>query len=570
MALIAAASRRFLPHDLDMGDRPSVERMFDELEARDIADAGALEQWVHDLSELEAAISEEGAWRYIRMTCDTRDDEASLRYQAFVNGVQPMVEERMDRLHRKLVRSPFIDQLTSHGYAVYLRGLREQVRIFRDANVPLQTELRNLAQEYSATIGAMNVTWKGETMTLPRAGALLEGTDRKEREAVYRLIAERRLQDREKLDELYGRMLGLRQRIAENAGFTNYRDYAYAALGRFDHHPSAALDFHAAMERAVVPVVERMERERRKSLSVDVLRPWDLQVDPSGKPPLRPFSSGQELLALAQQVFGKLDPYFAECLGTMQSMARLDLDSREGKAPGGYNYPLYETGAPFIFMNAVGTTDDVVTMLHEGGHAVHSFLSHPLPITGFKSFPSEVAELASMGMELLTMDHWHLIYPDPEELRRAKRDQLERVLSILPWVATIDAFQHAVHTHPEWTVAERSRAWVETHARFAGAVVDWQGLEEQRASLWHKQLHLFELPFYYIEYGIAQLGAIGLWLNYRRDPMAAIAAYTRALKLGYTKPLPEIYAEAGIRFDFSEGHVRTLIDEVAGELDRLG
>jgi oligoendopeptidase F len=253
----------------------------------------------------------------------------------------------------------------------------------------------------------------------------------------------------------------------------------------------------------------------------------------------------------------------------MKDLGRLDLASRDGKAPGGYNYPLYETGSPFIFMNAVGTTDDVITMVHEGGHAVHSFLTHPLPITGFKNFPSEVAELASMSMELLTMDHWHLIYPDADDLQRAKRDQLERVLTILPWVATIDAFQHAVYTHPEWTTAERTAEWMRVHERFNGKVVDWAGLEAGRSSLWQKQLHLFEVPFYYIEYAIAQLGAIGVWRNYKQDPKKAIARYKAALSLGYTRTLPEIYAAAGIRLDLSSDYVRELIGFVNTELDAL-
>ncbi|MBK9176095.1 MAG: M3 family oligoendopeptidase [Flavobacteriales bacterium] len=570
MEMLAPVTRRYLPESVALGDRAAVSQLFEELIAREFGGAAELEQWLLDLSELEAALSEEGAWRYIRMTCDTRDEAATQRYQAFVNEVLPLVEERMDKLHRKLVASPFVGDLRGEGYAVYLRGLREQIRIFREANVPLQTELRNLAQIYSATIGAMNVEWKGETVTLPRAGALLEETDRSVREEAYRLIAARRMQDQEKLNDLYHRMIGIRHQVSANAGFSNYRDYAYAALGRFDHAPADAEAFHQSVERAVVPVVERLEQERSLSLGLDALRPWDLQVDPTGQSPLRPFASSDELIALATTVFDKLHPYFGDCLRTMQRAGRLDLGSREGKAPGGYNYPLYETGAPFIFMNAVGTTDDVVTMLHEGGHAVHSFLSHPLPLTGFKSFPSEVAELASMGMELLTMDHWHLVYPDPADLRRARRDQLERVLSILPWVATIDAFQHEVHTHPEWMPAERTAAWVATYKRFSGNVVDWSGLEEQRSTLWHKQLHLFELPFYYIEYGIAQLGAIAIWRNYKRDPAAAVEAYVSALKLGYTRPLPAIYEAAGIRFDLSQAYVMELVKEVSAELEQLG
>ncbi len=569
MDLLAHTSRAYLPVDAALGDVEVVRAFFEELGARAIGSVPELERWLKDLSELEAALSEEGAWRYIRMTLDTRDADAADRYQNFANTVLPLAEEATDKLNRKLMALPFVEALSAEGYPVYFRGIREQLRIFREANVPLQAELRNLAQTYSTTIGAMTVEWKGETITLPKAAAILESTDRSEREAIFRLIAARRSQDEEALNALFHDMVAKRHTIALNAGAADYRDHAYASLGRFDHTPADAIAFHQSVEREVVPIVERLERERMSSLGLDRLRPWDLQVDPSGKAPLRPFTTDEELMGLAETVFGKLHPYFSECIRALRTLGRLDLGSRPGKAPGGYNYPLYETGAPFIFMNAVGTTDDVITMFHEGGHAVHSFLTHPLPITGFKNFPSEVAELASMGMELLTMDHWHLVYPDPEDLRRAKRDQLERVLSILPWVATVDSFQHAVYTHPHWTQAERSQGWTAAHARFAGGVVDWSGMERERAALWHKQLHIFELPFYYIEYAIAQLGAIGLWRNYKRDPAATVDAYMRALRLGYTRPLPAIYAEAGVPFDLSQAHIAELASFVNEELDKL-
>lgn len=569
MDMIARSARTFLPGDAALGDRTTVAGFFDMLASRSFASVAELERWLKDWSELEAALSEEGAWRYIRMTLDTRDEAAAKAYQQFVNDVLPLAEEQTDKLNRKLMASPFAEQIKGDGFAVYFRGIREQLRIFREANVPLQADLRNMAQTYSATIGAMQVEWKGEAITLPKAAAILESTDRSEREAVFRLIAARRLADAGKLDTLYGDMVAKRHQVALNAGEKDFRDYTYRALGRFDHAPADALAFHQSVQAEVVPLVERIERERMASLRVDRLRPWDLQVDPSGKPPLRPFDTDAQLIELAESVFGRLHPYFSACICTMRDMGRLDLGSRAGKAPGGYNYPLYETGAPFIFMNAVGTTDDVVTMFHEGGHAVHSFLTHPLPITGFKSFPSEVAELASMGMELLTMDHWHLVYPDPDDLKRAKRDQLERVLSILPWVATVDSYQHLVYTNPEWSFGQRTQAWAQCHARFSGEVVDWSGLERERANLWHKQLHIFELPFYYIEYAIAQLGAVGLWRNYKHDPKAAVSAYMDALKLGYTRTLPEIYAAAGVRFDFSREHIADLVAFVGQELDTL-
>ena len=569
MDVIGQASRSYLPTVAALGDRQAVASYFDELASRSVADVGELQQWLKDQSELDAALSEEGAWRYIRMTLDTRNEVAATAYQAFVNEVLPLAEEAGDKLNRKLMALPFAEQVSGEGFGVYFRGIREQLRIFREANVPLQTELRNMAQTYSTTIGAMQVEWKGEQITLPKAAAILESTDRNEREAIFKLIAARRMKDADTIDALFTDMVARRDTIATNAGFANYRDHAYSSLGRFDHTPAHAEAFHLSVEKEVVPVIERIERERMQSLGVDRLRPWDLQVDPTGKPALRPFTSDAELTELAITVFGKLHPYFSECIANMRGMGRLDLGSRAGKAPGGYNYPLYETGAPFIFMNAVGTTDDVVTMFHEGGHAVHSFLTHPLPITGFKNFPSEVAELASMGMELLTMDHWHLVYPDADDLKRAKRDQLERVLSILPWVATVDSFQHEVYTHPEWTAEQRTAGWVAAHARFAGMVVDWSGLESERARLWHKQLHIFELPFYYIEYAIAQLGAIGIWRNYKQDPQAAVAAYMDALKLGYTRTLPEVYAAAGVRFDFSQAHIAELVAFVEQELERL-
>ncbi|MCB0769198.1 MAG: M3 family oligoendopeptidase [Flavobacteriales bacterium] len=569
MRTLEPARRNFLPETLVVSDWGSIAPYFRTLADREVDSAVELESWLRDLSELEAVLSEEGGWRYIRMSVDTRDKEAGSRYESFVMDVLPEVEKWTDRLQRKLMDIPYVENLKGEGYPVYFRGIREQLRIFREANVPIQAELRAMAQEYGVIIGAMSVEWKGEVITLPKAASILESPDREERQAIFERIAMRRALDREKLDGLFDRMIAKRKVVAVNAGFADFRDYMYSALGRFDHGPSDALAFHKSVEKDVVPVVDRLHTERKERLGLDGLRPWDLSVDPSGKPPLRPFRDVAELVVQTRKVFNELDPWFAECLSTMQTMGRLDLDSRDGKAPGGYNYPLHESGPPFIFMNAVGTTDDVITMVHEGGHAVHSFLTHSLPITGFKNFPSEVAELASMSMELLTMDHWHLIYPDPVDLKRAKREQLERVLTVLPWVATIDAFQHAVYTHPEWTMAERTEEWARTHRRFGGSVVDWSDLELERSMLWQKQLHLFEVPFYYIEYGIAQLGAIAVWRNYKRDPKKAVQQYKTALSLGYTRPLPEIYEAAGIRFDLSSNYVRELIGFVNDELDAV-
>jgi oligoendopeptidase F len=569
MEVLQPAQRKYLPGDLCIDAWSDVEPFFNELLDRPLLSLHEIRQWLHDLSELEAALGEEGAWRYIRMSLDTRDETVTKRFQEFVTGIQPEAEKRADILNRKLMASPFSNELREDGYAVYLRGIREQLRIYREANVQLLADLRAQAQEYAATTGAMNIEWKGGTITLPAASAILESPDRDERKLVWRRINDRRAQDRDKLDTLFSGLVRKRHQVAANAGFANFRDYMYSALGRFDHKPSDAFAFHDAVMRSVVPVNEALELGRKRTLGVDRLRPWDLSVDVSNKPPLKPFANADGLADLAEEVFGKLHPYFAGCLRTMRGKGLLDLASRDGKAPGGYNYPLFETGAPFIFMNAVGTHDDFITMVHEGGHAVHSFLTQQLPLTGFKNFPSEVAELASMSMELLTMDHWHLVYKDPEELRRAKRDHLERVISILPWVATVDAFQHWAYEHPDHTPEQRTTAWLDIHGRFGGRVTDWSGYGEQRAMLWQKQLHIFEVPFYYIEYGIAQLGAIGVWRNYKRGPAQAVEQYMNALKLGYTRTLPEIYETAGVRFDLGAENVRGLIGFVREELEKF-
>ncbi|MCB0795164.1 MAG: M3 family oligoendopeptidase [Flavobacteriales bacterium] len=560
-----------LPDRASAGSLEAIRSAFERLDRADIDRLEPLKRWLLERSELEASVSQEEAVRYIRTTLDTADIGASEAYQEFALQVRPEIERWNDRLNRKLVASPALPELEKEeGYRIYLRTVRGQLELFREENVILLAELRELGQRYGEIMGAVTISHDGREITAPEAAALLETTDRQLRETVFRKLAERRAVDRDRLDALFQEMVAKRHQVALNAGEVDFRDYMYKALGRFDHDPKDAMAFHDSVVQEVVPVVAELESRRRADLGLEVLRPWDLAVDPDGRPPLRPFKHSEELLDFAVQVFRKVDPSFAEDLEIMQRMGALDLACRKGKAPGGYNYPLYLTGVPFIFMNAVGTHDDLVTMMHEGGHAVHSFLSHPLPLTGQKQFPSEVAELASMTMELLTMDHWHLVYEREEDLRRAKRDQLERVITVLPWVAAVDAFQHQIYTERGLPAQAIHELWTKTHERFSTGVVDWTDLEEQRATLWHKQLHIFEVPFYYIEYAIAQLGALGVWTSYRKDPLAAIDKFKQALSLGYTRTLPEIYEAAGTRFDLGQQHIRSLMAVVMAEWRACG
>jgi oligoendopeptidase F len=422
-----------------------------------------------------------------------------------------------------------------------------------------------MQQQFGQIAGKMTVEVNGKEYTLQQAAKFLESPDRRLREDVYRKINERRLQDKNTLNHLYSQLIGKRDAIAKNAGFKNYRDYKFIDLGRFDYSKQECFQFHDAVKQHVLPLVNDINQRKKEKLSLDTLRPWDVEAEPENVEPLRPFETGEELLGKSIDVFEKLRPFFADCLRKMKSMNRLDLDSRKGKAPGGYNCPLAETGAPFIFMNAAGQMHDVTTMLHEGGHAVHSFLAHPLELSGFKEYPMEIAEVASMAMELFTMDQWHLFFPKEEELLRAKEQQLERVISIFPWVATIDKFQHWVYENPNHSEDERAETWMRILSEFTSPVIDFSGLEEYRRYAWQRQLHLFEVPFYYIEYGIAQLGAIGMWKQYRKSKEEALNNYSNALALGGTKTLPELYATAGLKFDFSGEHIQSLMQFVHAE-----
>lgn len=568
-ASIEKHPRIFLPENFLVTTWAALEPYFKDLLDRPVNSREALEKWLKDLSELEAVISEDASWRQIRMTCDTENKELEDAFTYFCMEIQPRIQPYADLLNRKLVNSPFINELDQQQFFTYLRSVRKSIDLFREANVPIQAELSVLQQHFGVISGKMTIEFNGQEYTLQQAAKFLEDPNRTVREEVYRKINERRLQDRDALNDLFNKLVEKRQQIAVNAGFENYRDYKFKELGRFDYTKEDCFQFHQAVKENILPLVNRIYEHKKKKLGLDTLRPWDLEAEPEGIKPLTPFKTGEELLNKTVDCFSRLRPFFADCLRQMHEMKRLDLDSRKGKAPGGYNCPLAETGAPFIFMNAAGQMGDVTTMVHEGGHAVHSFLSHPLELSAFKEYPMEIAEVASMAMELFSMDHWEVFFDNPEDLTRAKEHQLERVITIFPWIATIDKFQHWIYEHPTHSVEERTKAWYAILQEFSSPVIDFSGLEEFRKSAWQRQLHLFEVPFYYIEYGIAQLGAIGLWMQYKKDPEQALDNYMRALALGGTKTLPELYRAAGLEFNFSPAHIKTLMDFVQSEMIKI-
>ncbi len=562
--------RKFLPADFKVSDWDHLQPYYEDLKTRTIDNKEQLEKWLEDISELEAVVSEDACWRQINMTCDTTNKSYEEAFTYFCMEIEPRIKPYSFELNKKLLDCPYTKELDNNIFFPYLRSVDNAAKLYREANVQLQADMNLLAQQYGVISGAMSVEVDGKEYTLQQAAKFLHNPDRELREKVFRKISARRLLDKDKLNELFDKLLALRQQVAVNAGFENYRDYKFRELGRFDYTVDDCFAFHNAVREHILPLQAMLVRHKQQKLGVDVMRPWDSDAEPVGTEPLHPFTDGKELTDKAIEAFSKLSPYFAGCLQTMKQIQRLDLESRKGKAPGGYNCPLAETGVPFIFMNAAGTMGDVITMMHEGGHAVHSFLSHPLSLSSFKEYPMEIAELASMSMELFSMEHWNIFFKDEQELKRAQLEEMERVISVLPWIATIDKFQHWLYTHPGHTVAEREASWLGILNEFSTGITDWSGFEEYRTNFWQKQLHLFEVPFYYIEYGIAQLGAIAMWRQYRMNKEQALNNYMNALSLGYTKTLKDLYATAGIRFDFSPAYVKELADFVTPVLKEMG
>ena len=475
-------------------------------------------------------------------------------------------------------------------YAVFDRDVKNHVELFRPENVPLETEEAKLCQQYQKLSGALTVNFRGEEKTLVQMGRYLEEPDRALRQEAWELVAKRRLQEADKFDDIFDEQIKLRAQIAKNAGFENYRDYAFRRLGRFDYTPDDCAKFHDAVEKEVMPVVRELQAQRRAQMKLEKLRPWDLSVDPLNRPPLKPFPETQvgEMVSRAQKIFDLLDGELARGFKQMDELHLLDLDNRKGKAPGGYQSTLSESRLPFIFMNAVGLQRDVETILHEAGHAFHALATRDEDLLPYRSAPIEFCEVASMSMELLGNEFIEEFYPPTEvgrasslplagkrpvppnsaDANRARRVHLEGIVGVFPWIATVDAFQHWIYTHPSHTRDERRAAWLQLMDRFGGDA-DWSGHETARANLWHRQLHIFLHPFYYIEYGIAQLGALQVWANSKRDRAKALGDYKNSLALGGSRPLPELFAAAGCQFEFSARTIRPLTQLLREELAKL-
>lgn len=559
---------RFLDSGADLGDAATVEKYYKALESRPLDSVDTLEAWLLDQSELDGWLDEEGSIRYVEMTCQTDSAEHEKRYLSFIEDVVPVAKKWANKLDRKFLDCEHHTDLPRDRYEVLVRQIRNRVELFREENIPLQTEDEKLRQQYQKVVGAMTIEKDDREITMQEASRYLEEQDREVRREVWEKLAIRWRLDREEIEGQFDKMVSLRHRIANNAGFPDYREYMFREMERFDYTPADCEAFADAIEKIIVPQARKLGEERKSLLGLDVLRPWDMSVDPKGREPLRPFETVDQLVAGCRTAFEQVEPDFGVHLAKMEKEGLLDLQSRKGKAPGGYMMEYKGRRLPFIFMNAVGTHNDVRTLLHEGGHAFHVFAASGEKIAALRDAPIEFAEVASMSMELLAGRNLEAMY-DEAAIGRSFADHLRGVLHFFPYMAMVDMLQHWAYTHPKHTRDERKTRWVDLNNRFADWV-DYTDYEDVQAYSWHRKNHPFVVPFYYVEYGIAQLGALGVWRNSQTDKKSAVKAYRNALALGGRRPLPELFETANVPFDFTAKVIEPAVKAIENELALLG
>jgi oligoendopeptidase F len=562
-------ARKYIPVRLDISDFSQLEILYRGLLFRPIDSPEQLDRWLADFSELSAAVDEYASRRYIEKSCRTEDEEIKKRYLQFVEEVEPRIKPMVFQLQKKYLHNQFHDAHDPR-YEMLHRRWQADVELFREENVALETEIIRKVTEYDQLNGKMMVQFRGQEYTLQQLAKFQEEPDRATRAEAWEAGTRRRLQDREAIDSIFDALLPLRDQISKNAGLTDYRAVQWKNNKRFDYTPADCLHFADAIAQTCVPLVHKLDLQRMADMGLDALKPWDTAVDPKGRPPLRPFdpTNIDDFLNKTRKIYQKLSPALLIDFDRLRAWGNLDLQSRKGKQPGGYLMPLEESRQPFIFMNAAGLQRDVETLLHESGHAFHHLAASAAHDIVFqRSAPMEFCEVASMSMELLGSEHFNVFYTDPDAAR-ARRTMIEAVIRFLPWMAVIDSFQHWIYTHPQHTRPQRKALWLGLLDRF-GSKLDWTGWEASRESLWQRQGHLFHSPFYYIEYGIAQLGALQLWMRARENSADAIDRYRAALALGGTRPLPELFEAAGIVFDVSEKTLHPLMAALDEELQKL-
>jgi oligoendopeptidase F len=572
MIEINSLKRNFLPADFKITTWDHITPYADDLIGREINSLEDFTQFLKDENELSTILKDEDARREVQKTLDINDKEAKERYEYFVEHIKPSVAVYSDKLSKKIVASHYAAEYEEPGFAIYLRGLQDNICLFREENISLDTEVSLMGNEVDNIQGNWQVEMDGENLTLSDVDNILSGTDRAKREKAWQTMTDVISKDNDKLDKIFDEMFGLRAQIGKNADFKNYRDYKFLELGRYDYTVDDCRKFHNGIAEHVVPLIREMYKSRKELMGIDTLYPYDLAVDPLGRPALVAFKGGEDFLNKTQEVFDKTDPFFGDAFRASREAGQVDAMARPGKQQNAYMTNFYESNIPFIFMNGTNNADDIVTMAHEGGHAIHEVSMAKLPMIAYRSYPSEIAELGSMTMELVTMDNWDVFFNNKEDLFRAQREHLEGIIISLPWISMVDEFQEDIYEQVDPTIEGRQETWIKLNDKYSTNEVEAEsGLYSGHPwrNNWRRQLHIFNLPFYYIDYGVAQMGALQVWRNYKQDPEKALTQYKDAMALGYTKSLPEVYEAAGVKFDFSPSAIKELMDFVGTEITNL-
>ncbi len=560
----------YIPSDLEINAWKDIQPFFQKLLTDKVQSVIDLEALITHYSEVLSMLCEEQARAYINITCHTDNKDFQDRFEVFSTQITPEAEKAGHQIEEKIVSSPFFNDLPEERYLQLKRELKRNIELYFEENVILEAKLSTLTSKFNQRVGALVVKVGGQELTIPQASVGLESSDRNLRQETWQGILDARLGAKKDLDEIFDQMIVLRDQTARNVKYSSYRDYKHDDLQRFDYTVDDVLMFHEAVKKHVMPLTKKVELKHieRLGLDVDDYRPWDFKAKPASEKPLVPFKKGSELLEKTISIFQKIHPDFRKNLEKMHQSKLFDLESRQNKALGGYNYGLETTGMPFIFMNAVGIHTDVITLVHEGGHAMHNFLTNHESLIQYRNFPSELAEVASMSMELISSKHWDEFY-NQKDLVRARLEHFEDIIKTFSWVSIIDSFQHWIYTHPKHTHESRDSCFDKLMIEYGTGLVNWGDHERHRGSFWQKQMHIFEVPFYYIEYAFAQLGALQIYRNYVKDPKATLNAYIKGLSLGGSESLPDVWAQMGISFDFSEEALCSLVEFMEQEWSEL-
>ncbi|KAJ52587.1 oligoendopeptidase F [Clostridium tetanomorphum] len=549
-------------------DINKLEKDFKELLEREIHQVKELEKWIEDRSKLGDEIKENVSRNYFAFNGNNNNEELRKAYEYDEQILMPLVKKYSAQLDKYFYENKFKDEL-SQEYNLLIKKCVNSIELFREENISLEVEESKLSTEYYNITGNMMVNWEGKEKTLQQMNKYMKDANRQIRKEAWTLVQKRRLQDKEKLDEVMDKLIKIRDKKAKNADCNDFREYMFKKLERFSYTPEDCLNFHESVLKYVVPLASEIRNKHKQELNIDSYRPWDLEGIKEGEKPLKPYNNIEELIDGVIKIFEEKDEVFKNTMVNMKNAGTLDLESRKGKSPGGFcdYFPLSKLSC--IFMNGAHSQDDLVTLVHEGGHSVHNTLTSDIKIYEYRDMPSETAELASMSMELLSMDRWNEFYKDEKELKRAKREQLEGIITFLPWGILVDRFQHFLYLNPNSSIEERNNKFLEMAKEFQFPTVDFSGYEEELKHFWKKQLHIYEVPFYYIEYAMAQLGALQIWRNYNTNRKKAIEDYKKALSLGSSVSIDQVYNKAGIKFDFSEQMIKELMDFVKEELNKL-